>query len=638
MRRDLHFDSEKILSEIARAGRRLPMPLVAAALALLFQVACTDLNGIEFFHPNLNDGDGYTWLTLVEAHLETGRWSPVVPSHNAPYGLETHLTRLFAEVVRLLTLPVGLFLPPKETALLAGMLSGPLLYVATAALVAWGASAVLGSGGTLLAATTFLMSPRSLFSLYQYDHHALHICLAAAVMAFLLRHAVGAGQSARMAGGAGAAAGIGIWAGTELLLPAGVGGLALGLTWVLWGGNRHAQGLWLYALAMAAALIAALAVERPPEDWMSLASDRISATHVLLGALFAGGAGVVALTQTHWPRAGAVLRCTVAASTAGGTALGLWAIVPDFFRGPYGVLDGVVEDFLSGLALDRGAWSLFAASPDLVGYFLVPCILATMHATLGLRGRHREAWLVILVGMASTALFAFWTARLLRHYMLFVSIPLGGAAAALGHDVWHRAPKGLRATAAFAVLGVMLSPHVGAIGALAIGDLIVKKDAADVFWASVSDQEACDWRSLGIALADLPKVNGSTIATYPHHGAELAYLSGLGVVATGCHCNAAGMADVLAILLSQPESARVVAERRGVEFILQCPAARGSHGHDWYIKRSEPHGLYARLARGEPPDWLTPVPASEIGVDGFLIHRTKFNPSTGVPAPKVPMQ
>ncbi len=607
--------------------RRVPIPLVAAAMTLLLQASCADLTDL-FDSKGLGSlkfklgSDAFTWLPLVEARLETGNWSPFVASHNAPYGLETHLTRPFAELVLLLAFPLGLFLSPKDAALIAGMLSGPVLQMATAACVAWGAGAVLGPAGTLLAVVVFLigwdLALHAVFSVYAYDHHALHLCLEAAVLALLLRHAAGVGGSGRMAGVAGVVAGVGIWAGTEMLLPAGVGGLALGLAWVIWGGDRRARALWLYALAMAAAIAGALIVERSPADSLSLELDRLSAAHVLMGALLALAASAVALTQRRWPGLGTVPRAMVAASAAVAAGIGLWIVIPDFLRGPYIAVDDLMQERLSGLIWHHGAGSLFAAAPDILGYFLLPFLLAVASAAQGLRTGFREAYLVLLVGVLSAAVFPFWAGRLVRHYILFTSIPLGGIAATLRWWLWNRASTGLRATAVLSVVGVMLSPHLGLI----IGDLTVKKEATSPFWEAVADHSACDWTSLGRALARVPRVRGGTIATHPYHGDRVAYLSGLGVVATGCHCNEEGLADTLAILLSPADSARAVAERREVEFILQCPVARGTHGHDWYIERSGRDGLYARLARGEPPDWLTPVP--EVGVDGFVVYRTTF--------------
>ncbi len=621
-------------SLVAQNLQRVPMPLVAAAATLLLQVSCTDLTDL-FDGEGLDAlrlkflADGYTWLALAEGRLETGSWSPVVASHNAPFGLETHLTRPFAEVVALLAWPFGMFLSPKDAALLAGMLSGPVLQIVTAMCLAWGAGAVMGRAGTLLAVAMFLvgwdLTFRTSFGVYAYDHHALHLCLEVAVLALLVRHASGAGRYGQMAGVAGMVAGAGVWAGMEMLIPAGIGGLALGLAWVLWGGDRRVRGLWLYALAMAVAMAAGLMVERLPANPLSLELDRLSTAHVLMGAVLVLAASAVVLTQRHWPRLGAVPRGTAASVSAAAAGMGLWVLIPDFFGGPYAAVDEPMQEFLAGLPWDRGAASMFAATPGLSGYYVFPWILAVASAAQGLRGRYREAYLVLLVGLFAAAVFPFWRARLIRHYILFTFIPLGAFGATLGWRLWNRSFTGLRAVAlragaAYAVAAVMLSPFLGSITA----DLIFRQQATGAFWESVAHHGASDWASLGNALARVPRLGTGTIVTNPHHGAKVAYLSGLGGIATGCHCNEEGLADTLAILLSPPDASRTVAEKRGVEFVLLWPAARGPHGHDWFIERSGPDGLYARLAGGEPPDWLTPVPAAEIDVDGFVVYRTTF--------------
>ena len=634
-------DNEAALHKLARAGERLkhvPTPLIAAALALLLQASCISFNSESFDARHFGDGDSYTWLSLIEARLRTGRWSPFIPSHNAPYGLETHLTRPFAEMVRALAVPVGLFLPPKETALVAGMLSGPTLYIATAALLAWGAGAVLGTAGTLLSVTAFLFSlavvSGPLFSTYQSDHHGLHVCLTTAMMALLLRHAAGERGPVWLAAGAGAVAGMGVWSSVEMLLPVGVGSVFLGVVWVYWGGARRARGLWFFTLVMTIVLVAGLSVERSPGDWVSLELDRLSGTHVIMGVLLASATAGLVLAQRRYYPLRRLPRGALAVVAAASVVFGVRAIVPDFFRGPYAAVDGVVQEYLFSLRGDRGAWSLLAATPGAVGYYLAPLAVAVGYAAQGLRSGRREAWLMVLVGAALTAVSALWTFRLVRHGVPFVSVPLGGAASAVGARLWKRMRKGSRPVAGVVVLSIILSPYLGFV----VADLIAKKDTTDTLWASVSDQRACDWSSLGNVLAGMPGLRGGTIVTHPHHGAELAYLSGLGVVATGCHCNGEGLADTLAIFLSAPDAARTLAQRRDVEFIMQCPAARGIHGHDWYIARSGPDGLYARLARGRPPDWLIPVPVSEIGMEGFVIHRTIFTESTRKRVSPVPME
>ena len=201
----------------------------AAAMALLFQVSCMDLSREALESMQLANGDGYTYLALVESWQDTGQWSPYVAAHNAPEGLETHLTAPFPAGV----LGLARLLEPwhgrQDAPQIAGKLSGPLLHVATAAVLAWGAAAVFGTGGALLAAAGFLVMPLAphRFGVSELDHHSLHLFLAALLTAVLLRDTGGQARSGRTACLAGAVAGLGIWSGVEMLIPAGIGASVL---------------------------------------------------------------------------------------------------------------------------------------------------------------------------------------------------------------------------------------------------------------------------------------------------------------------------------------------------------------------------------------------------------------------------
>ena len=608
--------------------------LAAAAMALLFQVSCMDLSREALQKGRIHEGDSYTWQALVEGWWETGRWSPEVPSHNAPYGLETHLTRPFAAVVLGLAQPLGLYLSPRDATRVAGKLSGPVLHVLTAVTVAWGAGALLGPGGALLAVSGFLLilSSRVQFGVLAFDHHALHLFLTTLTMALLLRHAVGDDRRGCLAGAAGAVAGVGIWSGVEMLIPAAIGGVALGLAWVAWGGQSRARGLWLYALGMAMALTLALVLERPPREW-GLALDRISGTHVLLASFGAGSAGMIGWLQKHRPNIASAQRFGAVALVSGGAAVVMWAVVPDFFLGPYGTVDSVVHDehHLGRMPRSSGAVVRFAAMPGLLGYHLCLVSLVAFGTWRGLRvPLKREAWMVVAVGASVGAAFAFLHFRLVQHYEIFASIALGGAAVGLGRLVWRKVPAGVRFAGVPLALFVVMSPYVGLMVGQRWG-----QDSVHPFLQDLWQDGDCDWSALGRALARLPGGSSAgNIVTYANVGPELADISGLSVVATGCHCNAEGMRDARAILLSTSDVARVVAERREVEFVVQCPSVRGWQGHDWYIEWSGPDGLYARLARGDPPDWLRRVPASELGVEGFIVHRTAFA-ARASPAPAI---
>ena len=599
----------------------------AAVVTLLFQVACTDLSRAALEQDELANGDSYTWLALVKAWDETGQWTPVVATHNAPNGLETHLTRPFAAVVLGLAALLDPWYADGEAVQAAGKLSGPLLYVATSAVLAWGVWRLIGTAGALLAAIAYLAMPVSplRFGLQEFDHHALH-CLLTALTVSLLLHAVpqDAPKGGRLAGLAGAAAGLGIWSGVELLIPGAIGGAALGLAWILWGERRRARVLGLYALGMALMLAAALVIERPSVRWTSLHLDSISAAHVLMAGILAVGAVVPIWWEARGTSVGGAMRAFGALAVSAGAAFGLWLLVPDFFLGPYGEIDPIMEDLFRANAAESGIAPLLQSIPGLLVFHLCLLSVAGLRIRLGLReATRRDAWLLVAVGIAVGVLAAFHRYRLIYYYEMFAAVAVGGSAAAVGSVVLARTSTIMRTAAVPAVLVVLCSPYIGwTVGILFAED---REPEASEYYADGH----CDWPALGRALATLPEalpaVGPGSIVTYAPPGPELSRFSGRGVVATGCHCNAGGMRGAWAILVSSPGTAREVARRRGVEFIVQCPSVLGWQGHDWYLERSGPEGVYARLARDDPPDWLVRVPAFEIDVEGFVVWRTDFD-------------
>ena len=498
--------------------------LAAAAMTLLFQVSCMDLSREALHKGRIHEGDSYTWQALVEGWWDTGEWSPRVLSHNAPYGLETHLTRPFAAVVLGLAQPLGLYLSRRDATRVAGKLSGPVLHVLTAVTVAWGAGALLGPGGALLAVFGFLLMllSRVRFGVLAFDHHALHLFLTALTMALLLRHAVGSGRRGCLAGVAGGVAGVGIWSGVELLIPAGIGGVALGLAWVARGGQSRARGLWLYTLGMAMALTLALVLERPPQEW-GVALDRISGTHVLLGSLSAGSAGMIGWLQKHRSNIASAQRFGAVAFVSGGAAVVMWAMVPDFFLGYYGTFDSVVhEHHWRGLPGSSGAVVRFAAAPGLLGYYLCLVSLVAFGTWWGLRvPLKREAWMVVAVGASVGATFAFPHFRLVQYHEVFASIGLGGAAAGLGRLVWRKAPAGLRFAGVPLALFVVMFPYVGLLVGHRLG-----QDSVHPFLQNLWQGGDCDWSALGRAVARLPGEPRGNIVTYANAGPELTDMSG----------------------------------------------------------------------------------------------------------------
>ena len=572
-----------------------------------------DLNRATLDDHELRSGDGYTWQAVVESWRQTGRWSPRVATYNAPYGVETHLTLPYAALVMVLARPVAELVPPEDATRVAGMLSGPLLHLAAAVVLAWGATAVVGPGGAIaaVAAAHGMLGFAGPFRATQFDHHALHMTLALGFLALLLRYAVE--HRIAYAASAGTAAGVGIWAGVEMLVAAGFGGLGLGFCWATLGGAWRARGCFAYAVGMAVALLTALVVDAPLTGWDAL--DRVSGAHGLMGAMLVAAAGVVTLVQHRRPNIAMVPRFAVGVAATVCVAAVMWAAVDDFYLGPYGVVDAAVLDHFDRIPGEQGMVELLHAWPDLLGYHLWLGVLVAGRTAAGLRGPQRDAWTLLAVGLAVGGMAAFLRYRLVWQYEIFACVALGGLAV-VGSLLWRRSSILVRAASLPAMLLLMLSPYVG----LMIGARFAPAEWA--LWPGELGDEYCDWMALGKGLEALSAPDGGTIVTYAGPGPELAHFSGRGVVATGCHCNPGGMRDALAILLSPADAAQPVARQRRVAWVVQCPARHGWQGHDWYLERSGADGVYARLARGEPPDWLVPVPPTALGVDGFIVHRT----------------
>jgi hypothetical protein len=75
-------------------------------------------------------------------------------------------------------------------------------------------------------------------------------------------------------------------------------------------------------------------------------------------------------------------------------------------------------------------------------------------------------------------------------------------------------------------------------------------------------------------------------------------------IAGGYHRGAAAMARVITGFTAAPPAARATVMASGADYLAACP---GMPEMDTY-RRLAPHGLWARLDRGERFDWLQPLP------------------------------
>jgi hypothetical protein len=118
----------------------------------------------------------------------------------------------------------------------------------------------------------------------------------------------------------------------------------------------------------------------------------------------------------------------------------------------------------------------------------------------------------------------------------------------------------------------------------------------------------CSYQGLGPELAAAAGRDAGelVVMTTLFEGPQLVWESGVRVVGTPYHRNAAGILDT-DVFMAQPDeaAARAVLARRDVDFVVVCPTGNSVA----LLSGIAPGGLAARLGRGRIPSWLEPVHA-----------------------------
>jgi hypothetical protein len=96
----------------------------------------------------------------------------------------------------------------------------------------------------------------------------------------------------------------------------------------------------------------------------------------------------------------------------------------------------------------------------------------------------------------------------------------------------------------------------------------------------------------------------TTIFTFADLGPRLITVTHHKAVAGPYHRNGDAILDVYHAFAGSPESARAIMLRHGATLLMTCPNMSEATVH----RAQHKNGFYARLAKGETFDWLTPVP------------------------------
>ncbi len=581
------------MPSVPAAGRGFLLPALAVLLVgLALHLALALRPGGVIQSGRLPDTDAYTRTLRIERLATTGDWhDSTLPQLNAPGGLSLHWTRPLDVLVLAPALAVAAAGVELRSAIFwTGAALPPLVHLLCAFAAAWAARAVWPGPAAWFAAGAILLNPVIGFAygaFGQTDHHILVLLAALLALGAALRALLDpAGH--RFAVAAGGALGIGLWISPEMLVLAVPVLTAFGAAWVLRpglpGAEAGRQGCRA-AVAMLATAAFALAIERPPADWLSGDYDKLSAQHVLIAGLAAAAFAVLAAVPDRLARP---LRLALGLATAAAAAALLLAAYPGALRASEAAADpDVAVLFLPHVAEMQplrlslhGAHDLLLYAGGLVGVLVLPALLR--------QGRWPAA-VVLALAMATTG------AATLLHRRFAIDLAAVTALAAPGFVLLASriGPKLVRAPALAAAMLLAVAPPFAGL-AFPADD------------ARQREARACDWPGLAdwLAAAPLPAGPRPLIVTDSWRATpELAWRTPYLFVVSPYHRAGDGFRDTADTFNATEDAiARAILARRGATHLLLCTAARPAwHGP------AEPGQLSARLSAGATPAWLTPV-------------------------------
>lgn len=470
------------------------------------------------------------------------------------------------------------------------MVTVPLLTLLLAlALIARLTRRVAGREVAILSVLVAPLSPPLVYQLMpmRIDHHGWQAALSLAASCWLLDR-----PTTRNGVLAGLALGTLLTVSLEgLPFVAAVIAIAA-LAWVI----DRARGRFLAALT-ATSFTAALALHvatRGPGMWLpacdAMAPGWLAALGVAAAAI---GGSVAAAPRRRWVR--------LLLLGAGGIAslLALRAVSPGCLHGPFASLDPLVRTFwydqvLEGLPLWKQSLgrAVVTVALPLVG------LGVTARMAWVSEGEARTCWLLLGALLGAATLVACMVNR------------AGVTANALGvPGSTLLLASLLRRARAVPQFGRRVMATVLALFSASPGLVVVlipitlsglgAKSAAGA-GPGAAGQPACERFEQVRALGALPPatiflpldVTPDLIATTRHRA-----------IAGGYHRNAGAMSRVITAFTAAPDNARRIIEGTGADYVAGCPELN----EVVLYANSAPHGLWARLERGERFDWLQPV-------------------------------
>lgn len=401
-------------------------------------------------------------------------------------------------------------------------------------------------------------------------------------------------------------------------------GTALGLLW-LWRGAPYDRFLSAYLGGLVATITLALAIERPPGDWLAPFYERLSIVHWFVAAAVAvawlaarAAAGRIADVDRPLARLAAL-------AAAGAIALAaIYVAFPAFFAAPLAdgspQIDRWLQDNIEFLPLWPRDWASLQQFLTMLGPALV-ALVAMAWRWRAAAPALRNVFFVLAIGYAFYLPLALDAIRWGSFVQALAVLPLLSTLAAVwrwdGAIALGATRIRLRSTAAVSLLfGPLFAAAVvaGLHGAPPVTDPAAGPHTLAAA-SQVLRRQHCSVPAISVFLARSHSPDDGVLFSYLNWGAELVWRTPYSVVGAP-YTNPAALADTGAIFHATDDAAAAaVVRQRGIGLILVCV--------DSFERYPDRNGvnLHNRLVAGAPPRWLAPVALPADLAQTFRLYR-----------------
>ncbi|MCA1438747.1 hypothetical protein I6F07_00680 [Ensifer sp. IC4062] len=455
-----------------------------------------------------------------------------------------------------------------------------------------------------LGLTAIFIATSNRFLAGAIDHHNVQLVLVATMVAMVVDQRYRAINFAI----AGAAAALAIAIGVETTPFVAAICLVVAVIWAR-EGRVFASAAIAFGTALAATVSAAFLLTVAPHLYGAVTCDSLSIAFYTLSA--AGGVllAVAATVASGLDRPARFAILAAAGVVIAGVLLG---IAPECLRNPLSDLDPLLRELWLDRVIEARSF-LFIAEQDpgsLGGFYAAGLLAVGLCLWRIWRGERTGLSLILLVVVAVNWGIALMQVRASVFSNLLSILPIS----LLLVDLRSRTMQGGGGPFASIIYVLAVLVSVPAVWAVA-GELAVN----GVGEMAADGQKGADRCYSAAAMADLQKIEPTLVVDPSNMGASILRFTEHRALSAPYHRNPQGMLAELRIGLAAPDEAAGMLKALGQPILAFCaddPQTR-------MIAEREPRGLYGRLAAGELPDFLEPLPVA--AGTGVKLFRLKAN-------------